>query len=139
MSDFTVTIPETLYDKARLAAEQNSQQVDDFIRERLEESLSDSRSALPADERDELNALAYLSDDALRTIAREQMSSLKQARMSELMDKNSDGSITPAEYTELEQLVEQGQRLMLRKAEAMKYLLERGYTVTLDDLTPANE
>jgi len=134
MSDFSVTIPEALYVKAQQAAELNAQRVDDFIRERLEQSLADSRSDLPADERAELSALAHLSDDALWTIAREQMASTKQTRLSALMDENSDGSITATEYAELEQLVEQGQRLMLRKAEAMKYLLERGYTVTLDDL-----
>jgi hypothetical protein len=33
-------------------------------------------------------------------------------------------------------LVEDGQRLTLRKATAMKYLMDRGYKVTLDDLKP---
>lgn len=139
MRDYTVTIPESLYDKARQAAEQKAQPVEEFIRERLEQSLTDTRLDLPADERAELEALAYLSDDALWTMAREQMSASKQARMGILMDKNSRGSITPPEYAELEQFVEQGQRLTLRKAEAMKRLLERGYSVTLDDLKPTDE
>jgi hypothetical protein len=64
------------------------------------------------------------------------MMNSKQARMQILMDKNSLGRITPDEYAELAQLVEQGQRLTLRKAEAMKRLLERGYTVTLDKILP---
>lgn len=81
----------------------------------------------------------YLSDDALWTMAREQMASARQERMQVLMDKNTFGTITDEEYDELTQLVEQGQRLALRKAEAMKLLLDRGYPVTLDSLKPADE
>jgi hypothetical protein len=37
----------------------------------------------------------------------------------------------------LSTLVEQGQRLTLRKFQAMKLLLERGYAVSLEALKPA--
>ena len=83
--------------------------------------------------------MAYLSDDTLWTIAREQMQPAKQERMSLLMDKNSLGTIADEEYAELTTLVESGQRLTLRKAEAMKLLLDRGYQIGLEDLKPANE
>jgi hypothetical protein len=89
---------------------------------------------LPADELAELQAMVYLSDDTLWTIAREQMQPDLQKRMSTLMNKNSEGTITGEEHNELSSLVERGERLMLRKAEAMKLLLERGYPVTLADL-----
>ncbi len=138
MSDYTVTIPEALYDKARRIAEQTAQPVEDVIRARLEESFEPPID-LPADERAELRALAYLSDDALWTIAREQMASAKQERMQGLMERNSRGAITSEEYDELAQLVEQGQRLTLRKAQAMKLLLDRGYSITLEGLKPADE
>jgi hypothetical protein len=49
---------------------------------------------LPDDERAELRALVYLSDDALWTMAREQMASAKQERMQALMDKDH-GRRTP--------------------------------------------
>jgi hypothetical protein len=89
---------------------------------------------LPADELAELQAMVYLSDDTLWTIAREQMQPDLQKRMSTLMNKNSEGTITGEEHNELSSLVERGERLMLRKAEAMKLLLERGYSVTLADI-----
>lgn len=139
MRDYTVSISETLYDKARRVAEQTARPVDEVIRARLEQSLDEMPLDLPDDEQAELRALVYLSDDALWTIAREQMTSAKQERMQPLMDKNSDGSISDGEYAELTQLVEQGQRLMLRKAEAMKQLLARGYTISLDALKPSDE
>lgn len=139
MSDYTVSISETLYDKARRVAEQTARPVDEVIRTRLEQSLDEMPLDLPDDERLELRALVYLSNDALWTIAREQMATAKQERIQPLMDKNTDGSITDDEYDELTQLVEQGQRLMLRKAEAMKQLLGRGYSITLDALKPVDE
>jgi len=139
MSDYTVTIPAKLYDKARRIAEIGSLDVEDVIRSRLEESLRDDLLKLPESEQLELRALAYLSDDTLWTIASEQMSAAKQARMQPLMDRNTSGTITSEEYSELEQLVEDGQRLMTRKAEAMKQLVNRGYKVTLHSLKPNDE
>ena len=139
MSDYLISIPDTLYEKARRVAEQTAQQVDDVIRERLADAFSEPLAELPADEVAELRALAYLSDDTLWTIAREQMPATKQERMSTLMDSNSFGTITDDEYRELTALVEGGQRLMLRKSEAMKLLLDRGYQVGFEDLTPVNE
>jgi hypothetical protein len=139
MSDYLISIPDTLYEKARRVAEQTAQQVDDLIRERLADAFDEPLAELPADEVAELRALAYLSDVTLWTIAREQMPAAKQEHMSMLMDKNSFGTISNDEYQELSALVEGGQRLMLRKSEAMKLLLDRGYQVGFEDLKPVNE
>ena len=94
-----------------------------------------SISDLSPDEKAEQGALNNLSDDALRTIAREQMPDDLQARMQVLMDKNTFGTITSDEYAELESLVERGQQLMIRKAQAAVLLVQRGYTVTAKDMT----
>ena len=139
MSNYLISIPDALYEKARRVAEQTAQPVDDVIRERLADAFDEPLAELPADEVAELRALAYLSDDTLWTIAREQMPTAKQEHMSMLMDKNSFGTISDEEYQELSVLVEGGQRLTLRKSEAMKLLLDRGYQVGLEDLKPVNE
>jgi len=94
---------------------------------------------LPDDEKSELKAMAYLSDDTLWTIAREQMPLSIQERMSVLMSRNTRGTITDAEYSELTELVERGNKLTLRKAKAMNYLMDRGYSVAFDNLEPRNE
>lgn len=139
MSDYTISIPDSLYEKAQRVAKQTSQPVDDVIRTRLEGVLDQPMIDLPADERVELQAMSYLADDTLWTIAREQMQPALQERMSLLMDKNSRGTITDDEYGELSALVERGERLTLRKSQAMKLLIGRGYSVNLDDLKPADE
>ncbi|MBK8024960.1 MAG: hypothetical protein IPK19_26970 [Chloroflexi bacterium] len=137
MTDRIISIPDTLYEKARLVAEQTSRRVDDVIRTRLEGALDAPPFDLPEGERDELKAMHYLSDDALWTIARERMHRTLQERMADLMTRNTRGTITESEYAELAELVERGNRLTLRKAQAMKYLTERGYLLSVDDLKPA--
>jgi hypothetical protein len=71
----------------------------------------------------------------LRTIAESQVSQAKQERHLELLQKNSDGAITPVERVELVTLREQADQLMLRKAYAWALLRWRGYPVpALDDI-----
>lgn len=139
MSDYTISIPSALYEKAQRVARQTAKEVDELIRTRLEGALDEPSFALPEDERDELKAMAYLSDDALFNLMREQMQRPKQERLSALMDKNARGTISSDEYTELATLVEDGQRLTLRKARAMSLLMDRGYTLGLDDMKAVDE
>ena len=101
MSDYTLVISENLHDKARRIAEQTARPVDELIRARLEESFNSIPLDLADDERAELNALTHLSNDTLWTIAREQMPSVQQDVMQELMDKNNFGTIIPTEFDQL--------------------------------------
>lgn len=135
MTDYTLTIPEEVYNRARQIAEATSQPVDEVMLDYLR-TMSAPLPVLPPDETAELEALKQLSDDALWTIAREQMPRDVQNRMQTLMDKNSQGTITDAEYAELEAYVERGNRLMVRKAEAAGILMERGHAFTQKDFSP---
>jgi predicted CopG family antitoxin len=139
MSDYTISIPDSVYQKARQIAQQKSLSVDEVIRTRLEGAFDQLLFDLPDDEKEELKAMAYLSDDTLWTIAREQMQPALEKRISELLTKNQRDTISTAEYQELEELVERGDKLTLRKSQAMKYLTERGYSISLDDLKSADE
>lgn len=139
MSDYTISIPDSLYQKAQEVAKQKSLSVDEVIRVGLEGAFVESMLDIPLDEQAELKAMTYLSDDALFSMMREQMPQAKQARMSVLMDKNNRGTISDEEHAELVTLVEDGQRLTLRKATAMNILMDRGYKLTLDDMKPVDE
>lgn len=134
MSDYTLTIPEEVYARARQIAEETSKPVDQVMIEYLR-TLPVLLPALAAEEEAELDALKDLSDDLLWTIARELMPDDLQTRMQFLMNKNSLGTIEPEEYIDLESIVERGQRLMIRKSEAAALLTRRGYKVTPKDLT----
>jgi len=75
MNDYpvTLTISAHIYDQARRAAEETDQPIEQILRQHLEDAFSPPLPELPPDEQAELDALAHLSDDALWTIAREQM------------------------------------------------------------------
>ncbi len=138
MSDYTLTIPNELYQRASQIASETAQPVDQVLLEHLK-TLSAPLPALPPDEQAELDALKMLSDDALWTMAREQMPHDIQDRMQILMDKNSLGTISDNEYRELEGYVERGNRLMVRKAEASHLLMSRGYKFSRIDFKPKDE
>ncbi len=131
LQTITLQIPEHIYERAQQVAETTDQPLEAVFLHELENAFL---PPLPEDEEAELSALNYLSDEALWTIAREQMPSPRQERMQGLMDGNTKGTLSEAEYQELEHLVEQGQKLMLRKGKAAALLTERGYKVTRESL-----
>lgn len=99
--------------------------------------LDEQLVQLPASEQAELQVLRYLSDDALWTIATDQMAASLQARMAKLLDDNRHDELTLKEQIELASLIERGDQLMLRKAEAIKLLHQRGYAISPQVLTPS--
>lgn len=123
MGSYMLTVPDEMVKAAQQIAETTSQPLEAVLLSRLKSALP--LPQLPPDEEAELQALHNLSDDALWTIAREQMPDEQQAQMQTLMDKNSLGTISPDEYAALEGLVDRGQRLMLRKSEAAAILTRR--------------
>lgn len=96
--------------------------------ERLQQLGDEHFSQLPSVEQTEVEALAYLSTHTLRVIADEQLPSQAQQRMASLMARNSTGMLTSDERSELAHLVERGDQLMLRKAEARLLLQQRAFT-----------
>jgi len=137
MNNYPVTlpVPDYVYDRARQIADVTDQAIEAVLVQQLEAAFSTPLPALPPDEQAELDALVHLSDDALWTFAREQMSPTRQTRLSLLMEGNNKGTLSAAEQAEFDHLIDQGQRLMLRKAQAAALLTERGYTVSPNDMT----
>jgi hypothetical protein len=136
MADLIILkVPEDISARARQIAEAIAQPVEQLLLDHLK-TLAAPLPVLPPDTQVELDALQHLSDDALWTIAREQLPEDVQARAHTLMDKNSRGVMTDEEHGELEKLVERGDRLMLRKAEAAAMLRKRGHAFTQKDFLP---
>jgi hypothetical protein len=113
--------------------------VEAVLLQQLQAAFMAPLPALPPGEQSELEALTHLSDEALWTLARDQVAQDKQARMHVLMEANSQGTLDETQRAELETLVVQGQRLQVRKAQAAALLTERGHRVTIQALTSAHE
>jgi hypothetical protein len=134
----TLTLPDELSLRARQIAESTAQPVEQVLIEHLK-TLSPPLPTLPPDLQQELNALQKLSDDTLRTIARDQMPDDAQTRAHDLMDKNTRGTISDDDQDELEKLVERADQLMLRKAEVAAILRLRGYPFAQEDFNPISK
>jgi hypothetical protein len=130
-----LTIPEEISARARQIAETTDQPVEQVLLEHLK-TLTSPLPILPAHEQAELDALHHLSDDALWTMAREQMPSEVQARADHLMGQST---LSEAEQTELDALVARADRLMLRKAEAASLLKARGHVFIQTDFKPTHD
>ena len=129
-----ITIPENLSKRLRQLAARRRQPVETIIADRLFTALDDELDNLPTDEQAELRALHHLSDDALRVIAAEQMTPANQVLLTKLMERNSKGELNQEEQETLAALVERGDQLTLRKAEAAAILVHRGYAGAPDEL-----
>lgn len=127
-----ITVPEDIVNRAQYLAEALSKPIEDVLLEYLD-TLTIDDSQLPDDIQNELEALQYLSDDALWTIAREQIPNDEQKIAHLLMSKNTQGTITLDERYQLEIYAERSDRLMLRKAEAATLLKKRGKPFTQAD------
>jgi len=133
-----VTLPEDLSVRLQQLSIQRRQSIEQIVADQLRMTLDDQLTQLPLAEQIELQALHYLSDDAVRVIAAEQMPKSFRQRMTQLMKRNSQATMTLEEREELTALVERGDQLMFRKAEAINLLRQRGYVVSIQDFAPAH-
>lgn len=134
----TLTLPLDLSARVRQIAETTARPVEQILLDHLKSLIAPLPALLP-DEQAELDALHHLSDDALWTIAQEQLPEKIQERARVLMIKNAREPLSAAESSELEDLVQRADRVMLRKAEAAHILHERGYTFTQEDFRSQDE
>src|SRR5688572_4223250 len=95
-----VTLPVDITEQAQTIAELTERPVEQVVIEHLR-TLRAPDSALPHELRSELEALQYLSDDALWLIAREQVPAPLQARINDLLDASRADEMTDAMRDEL--------------------------------------
>ncbi len=133
-----LTVPEDISLRAKQIAAEGERPVEELLIEYLK-SFSAPMPVLEPEQQAELDALVHLSDDALWTIAREQLPDSVQSRAHTLMSQNNHGSINDAEKAEFENLVVRADQLILRKAESASILKQRGYEFKQDDFTAKHE
>jgi hypothetical protein len=123
-----IGVPVPLYDRLKRAAELTHRSVEDVLASTVNAALPPD-PALPADLADNLAALALFSDDALWAAAESSLSPAQQRRLEQLSTVADSRSLTPAESSELSQLLEQYDRSVLRRAKALAVLAQRGYQI----------
>jgi hypothetical protein len=131
----TINLSDAVYLYLQEMAGLTQQPVEQLVQQSVEGNLPPKVTDSPLPMQPELLKMQTYPVARLRTIAESQVSQAKQERHLELLQKNSDGAITPVERVELVTLREQADQLMLRKAYAWALLRWRGYPVpALDDI-----
>ncbi len=132
----TVTVPEEVYTLLDARARSSSRSVDELVTQAITRDLPPAvEPDLAPSLRAELNAMEFLSDEALWAIARSTANEDKIALYDLLIDRQNSGALTPEGRNLLDELREETDALMVRKAHAYAILHARGHRLPpLDQL-----
>jgi hypothetical protein len=123
-----VYLPESTVRKLQKAAEVTYRSVDDILLSTINAALA-APPNLPPDLADELSAMHLLSDEALREALPPTLSPDDQHRLQHLNHIGSEQTLTATEATEQATLLYAYHRSILRRAQAMAILSQRGHAV----------
>lgn len=123
----TLPIPEHLYLRFEQVAKATQQSVTDVLLHAVEVGSPPDWDDVPAEFQADLAALDRQNDKALWQIAGSQQGEAEMDRYEDLLYKNANDTLTPAERDELTRLRREADRFMLRKAHAAALLRWRGY------------
>lgn len=125
----SVELSEELYQRVRETATAVARSVQDVVAATIAMSLPPLEKDLPPEIRSELGAMALLGAEELREVSRESLDHDRQARLESLAELQKKQPLSGPEGTELAELVEQAQRVMLHRAEARRLLALRGHQI----------
>ncbi len=123
----TLALPDALYQRLQGAALATKQPLEEVMLRALNLGSPPSWNDVPPEFQLDLAGLEKMDDDALWVIARSHREPAEFTRYDDLLDRNAEGQLTPAERDELERLREDADRFMLRKAHAAALLRWRGH------------
>ncbi|MBX3062383.1 MAG: hypothetical protein U0528_06670 [Anaerolineae bacterium] len=127
MSDQPVLLqlPEELYARIRQIAEESQRPVESV----LVDSLSLLFGELPDNDSLTPEMLSSLTDEQLWAIVHRHLAWALDSRLRELSELGKTGQLSAEEYAEMESLVEQTDRHILLRSQALLLLKQRGYDV----------
>lgn len=129
MSQQTVSVelPEDLYQRVCEIASAAARSVQEVLTVSIAMSLPPLEKDLPPELRVELGPMDLLNVDKLRKLSCERLDHDREERLEQLAELQKKQPLSDAERTELADLVEKAQRVMLHRAEASRLLALRGH------------
>lgn len=116
----TLEVPEEVMVSARDVAKRTQRTLEDVLREWLD------RSAMQV-------PVEQLSDDQVLRLAQMELDAQQQSRLSDLLAKNREETLSLAEQRHLDELMQLYRQGLRRKAEALKVAVERKLIPPLDE------
>ncbi len=128
LQTITLTVPDSVYQRAQRAAEALQRPTEDMLVDTLDATLP-SLDDVPAEMAGELAAMALLSDEVLENMARATMPPERQRQLHALLDEQGRGELDGAGQRQLAALMAEYGRTILRRAHAVALLVGRGHPV----------
>ena len=125
----TVTLPNSVYERIRTTALAASMTSEEVIKQSVSLLLPAFESDIPPNIRLNLTKLPLLNDIQLWKTANSIMNNSHQLRLEELAELQKYRSLTKSEQSELNNLMNEAQQIMLCKAEARRILAQRGHII----------
>lgn len=116
----TLEVPEEVMLSARDVAKRTHRTLEDVLREWLD------RSAMQV-------PVEQLSDDQVLRLAQMELDAQQQSRLSDLLAKNREETLSLAEQRHLDELMQLYRQGLRRKAEALKVAVDRKLIPPLDE------
>jgi hypothetical protein len=131
MSNATVTLalPEALYQRLKRTALATKQPLEEVMLHALSLGSPPAWDDVPPEFQLDLAGLDKMDDETLWKIAKSRKTEAELGRSDELLARNAEGLLTPAERIELERLRHDLDLFMLRKAHTAALLRWRGHSV----------
>jgi hypothetical protein len=128
MSSATIPIqlPEFLFQRLKRAAELTHRSVEEIAATTLDAALP-SHPNLPAEIANELAAMQVFSDDALWAAVEPSFSPTQARRLAQLNATTSERELSVAESSEQRDLIAAYRHSVLRRAQALAILAQRGH------------
>lgn len=128
VSMIPVQVPEPLYRRLERTAKLTRRTVDEVLASTIAVALP-SMPDLPETLATELTGMIWLKDEALRAAAQPTFTLEQQKQLSELNDREDQKPLSESEQVEREALLAEYQRSVLRRAQALAVLAQRGFQV----------
>ena len=127
--ELTVELPESVFQQLARIAELTDRSLEVLAAQSITSNLPPSAENAPLEIQAELWEMQALPVEELLTVARSTVPSTQQERHLALLEKNSNGGVTPEERQEMSNLRIAADKLALSKAFAWAVLRWRGYPV----------
>ncbi len=122
----SVSLPKAVFLKLDQAAKLTHRSVEDLLTTTVNAALIEP-PGLPTKIANELAAMHLFSDEALLAAIRPSLSPSKQFRLSQLNHTGGERPLTQAEEVEQQHLLNAYHRSVLRRAQALAILAQRGH------------
>lgn len=125
----TLDLPENFIDDIKSEAQSQRRSVADVLRELVLKNWQ-ATPKLPIDVEMELDAMSNLSDEVLWLLARNTLPISEQDALARLNAAAKERGLDPEEQSLLDNLVEQYERMLIRRAQAAALLGKRGHDMS---------